>query len=64
MTAFIVIGLLTTVIMIGLGYWSYVLGKRGKTNLIGSIIPGGYFAIRTIFAITLSKGHMNQWLAW
>ncbi|WP_328797495.1 hypothetical protein VSX70_01620 [Lactiplantibacillus plantarum] len=38
MLVFIVIGLITAVITIGLGYWSYILGKRNKSNLVGNLV--------------------------
>jgi len=56
MVIFIIIGLISAAITIGLGYWSYVLGKQRKTNLIGSIIPVGYFIVRVIFAATMGDG--------
>jgi len=56
MIIFIIIGLITAVITVGLGYWSYVLGKQRKTNLIGSVIPLGYFIVRAIFAVTMGDG--------
>jgi len=56
MFVFIAIGLITAVITFGLGFWSYVLGKRNQTNLIGGIIPAGYFIVRVIFAVTLREG--------
>ena len=56
MFVFIAIGLITAVITIGLGYWSYVIGKHNQTNLIGSIIPAGYFIVRVIFAVVLCEG--------
>ena len=56
MLVFIVIGLITAVITIGLGYWSYILGKRNKSNLVGSVIPVGYFIVRLAFALLLGEG--------
>ncbi|EIW15014.1 putative membrane protein [Lactiplantibacillus pentosus KCA1] len=55
MLVFILIGLITVVITIGLGYWSYALGKRSKSNLVGSIIPVGYFIVRLAFALVLGE---------
>ncbi|MCM2635265.1 hypothetical protein NDQ38_10835 [Lactiplantibacillus plantarum] len=56
MLVFIVIGLITGVITIGLGYWSYALGKRNKLNLVGSVIPVGYFIVRLVFVRVLGDG--------
>ena len=56
MLVFIVIGLITAVITIGLGYWSYILGKRNKSNLVGSVIPVGYFIVRLVFVLVLGEG--------
>ena len=53
MIVFIVIGLISLAVTIGLGYWNYALGRQNKTNLIGSIIPLGYFIVRAIFAVTM-----------
>ncbi len=55
MLVFIVIGLITAVITIGLGYWSYILGKRNKSNLVGSVIPVGYFIVRLVFVLVLGE---------
>ncbi|MBP5809715.1 hypothetical protein [Lactiplantibacillus argentoratensis] len=56
MLVFIVIGLITAVITISLGYWSYILGKRNKSNLVGSVIPAGYFIVRLVFVLVLGEG--------
>ncbi|WP_430490900.1 hypothetical protein [Lactiplantibacillus pentosus] len=56
MLVFIVIGLITAVITISLGYWSYALGKRNKSNLVGSVIPVGYFVARLVFVLVLGEG--------
>ncbi|WP_455583434.1 hypothetical protein [Lactiplantibacillus pentosus] len=56
MLVFILIGTITAVITIGLGYWNYVLGKRKKSSLVGSVIPAGYFVVRLIFAFLLCEG--------
>ncbi|MGA3555391.1 hypothetical protein ACA614_03350 [Lactiplantibacillus plantarum] len=56
MLVFIVIGLITAVITIGLGYWSYALGKCNKSNLVGSVIPVGYFIVRLVFVLVLGEG--------
>jgi len=56
MIVFIIVGLTSVSITIGLGYWSYILGKRQKANLIGSFIPLGYFIAREIFAVTMGDG--------
>ena len=32
------VGLITAVITISLGYWSYALGKRNKRNLVGNLV--------------------------
>ena len=51
MLVFIVIGLITAVITIGLGYWSYALGKCNKSNLVGSVIPVGNLVITVVYAL-------------
>jgi len=56
MIVFLVIGLISLAVTIGLGYWNYALGRQNKTNLIGSIIPLGYFIVRAIFAVTMGDG--------
>ncbi|QYC98202.1 hypothetical protein HZF13_01655 [Lactiplantibacillus plantarum] len=56
MLVFIVIGLITAVITIGLGYWSYILGKCNKSNIVGSVIPAGYFIVRLVFVLVLGEG--------
>ncbi|MDE4475079.1 hypothetical protein C1S38_04185 [Lactiplantibacillus plantarum] len=56
MLVFIVIGLITAVITIGLGYWGYILGKRNKSNIVGSVIPAGYFIVRLVFVLVLGEG--------
>ena len=56
MLVFIVIGLITAVITIGLGYWSYILGNRNKSNIVGSVIPVGYFIVRLVFVLVLGEG--------
>ncbi|CDN27134.1 hypothetical protein [Lactiplantibacillus plantarum] len=56
MLVFILIGLITAVITIGLGYWSYILGKRNKSNIVGSVIPVGYFIVRLVFVLVLGEG--------
>ena len=56
MLVFIVIGLITAVITIGLGYWSYILGNRNKSNIVGSVIPAGYFIVRLVFVLVLGEG--------
>ncbi|MGX7693233.1 hypothetical protein ACWPXM_14010 [Lactiplantibacillus plantarum] len=38
-------------ITLGLGLWSYWLGKRTQTNLVDVIIPVAYFAVRAILAV-------------
>ncbi|MBU7497978.1 hypothetical protein KGI31_13825 [Lactiplantibacillus pentosus] len=38
MLIFIAVGLITAVITISLGYWSYALGKRNKRNLVGNLV--------------------------
>jgi hypothetical protein len=45
------IGVLVMVITLGLGYWSYLLGKRNQSNFVGTIIPVAYFAVRAILAV-------------
>nr|WP_137607074.1 hypothetical protein [Lactiplantibacillus daoliensis] len=56
MIILIIIGLIFAAVTIGLGYWSYILGKQQKTNFTGSIIPLGYFIVRAIFAVTMGDG--------
>ena len=51
MIAIVVIGLLLLAVILGLGYWSYSLGKRSQTNLVGAIIPAAYFIVRAILAV-------------
>jgi len=40
---------------IGLGYWSYALGKRNQTNLVGAIIPTVYFIVRAFLAVMVQS---------
>ncbi|MCT3222645.1 hypothetical protein EFO81_08140, partial [Lactiplantibacillus plantarum] len=47
----LIIGLLLLVVTLGLGYWSYLLGKRNQSNFVGTIIPVAYFAVRAILAV-------------
>jgi F0F1-type ATP synthase membrane subunit c/vacuolar-type H+-ATPase subunit K len=47
---------ITAVITVGLGCWGYALGKRNKLNLLGSVIPVGYFILRLVFALVLGAG--------
>ncbi|WLT33933.1 hypothetical protein [Lactiplantibacillus plantarum] len=56
MLVFILIGLITAVITIGLGYWSYILGTRNKSNIVGSVIAVGYFIVRLVFVLVLGEG--------
>ncbi|WP_420324101.1 hypothetical protein, partial [Lactiplantibacillus herbarum] len=51
----VLIGLLLLVITLGLGYWSYVLGKRNQTNLVGAIIPAVYFIVRALLAVMMQS---------
>ncbi|WP_048000503.1 hypothetical protein [Lactiplantibacillus herbarum] len=53
MLVVVLIGLLLIVITLGLGYWSYVLGKRNSTNLVGAIIPAVYFIVRALLAVMM-----------
>ena len=59
MLVFIVIGLITAVITIGLGYWSYILGKRNKSNLVGSVIPVGNLVITVVYALLFVGGRQR-----
>ncbi|WP_122551164.1 hypothetical protein [Lactiplantibacillus plantarum] len=59
MLVFIVIGLITGVITIGLGYWSYALGKRNKLNLVGSVIPVGNLVIIVVYALLFVGGRQR-----
>ncbi|WP_436703496.1 hypothetical protein [Lactiplantibacillus plantarum] len=56
MLVFIVLGVITAVITLGLGYWSYILGKRNKSNIVGSVIPAGYFIVRLVFVLVVGEG--------
>ncbi|WP_076655683.1 hypothetical protein [Lactiplantibacillus plantarum] len=47
----LIIGLLLLVVTLGLGYWSYLLGKRNQSNFVGTVIPVAYFAVRAILAV-------------
>ncbi|WP_280948743.1 hypothetical protein [Lactiplantibacillus plantarum] len=49
----LIIGLLLLVVMLGLGYWSYLLGKRNQSNFVGTVIPVAYFAVRAILAVMI-----------
>lgn len=55
MLIIILIGLLVLVVTIGLGYWNYVLGRHNQANLVGAIIPLGYFIVRAISAVTTQQ---------
>lgn len=35
---------------------SYAVEKRNKLNLLGSVIPVGYFIVRLAFALLLGEG--------
>ncbi|ARO02022.1 hypothetical protein BIZ31_01625 [Lactiplantibacillus plantarum] len=41
------------VVTLGLGYWSYLLGKRNQSNFVGTVIPVAYFAVRAILAVMI-----------
>ncbi|MCM2586101.1 hypothetical protein [Lactiplantibacillus plantarum] len=49
----LIIGLLLLVVTLGLGYWSYLLGKRNQSNFVGTVIPVAYFAVRAILAVMI-----------
>ena len=51
MLVIVVIGLFLLAVTLGLGYWSYLLGKRNQSNFVGTIIPVAYFAVRAILAV-------------
>ena len=51
MLIILIIGLLLLVVTLGLGYWSYLLGKRNQSNFVGTVIPVAYFAVRAILAV-------------
>ncbi len=36
--------------------WSYAVGKRNKLNLLGSVIPVGYFIVWLAFTLVLGEG--------
>ncbi|WP_407873812.1 hypothetical protein [Lactiplantibacillus plantarum] len=44
------------VITLGLGVWSYLLGKRNQSNFVGTVIPVAYFAVRAILAVMTQTG--------
>ncbi|MCB7462224.1 hypothetical protein LG348_01990 [Lactiplantibacillus argentoratensis] len=46
------IGVVIIGITLGLGFWSYLLGKRNQSNFVGTIIPIAYFVVRTVLAVT------------
>ena len=52
MATIIIIGVVIIGITLGLGYWSYLLGKRNQSNFVGTIIPIAYFVVRTVLAVT------------
>jgi len=45
--------IILVVLILGLGYWSYTLGKRNQTNLVGAIIPAAYFIVRALLAVMM-----------
>ena len=45
------IGVVIIGITLGLGFWSYLLGKRNQSNFVGTIIPIAYFVVRVILAV-------------
>ncbi len=51
MATIIIIGVVIIGITLGLGYWSYLLGKRNQSNFVGTVIPVAYFAVRAILAV-------------
>ena len=51
MLIIVTIGVLVMVITLGLGVWSYLLGKRNQSNFVGTVIPVAYFAVRAILAV-------------
>ncbi|ANJ14282.1 MULTISPECIES: hypothetical protein [Lactiplantibacillus] len=52
MATIIIIGVVIIGITLGLGFWSYLLGKRNQSNFVGTIIPIAYFVVRTVLAVT------------
>ncbi len=52
MATIIIIGVVIIGIMLGLGFWSYLLGKRNQSNFVGTIIPIAYFVVRTVLVVT------------
>ena len=52
MVTSIMIGVVIIGITLGLGFWSYLLGKRNQSNFVGTIIPIAYFVVRTVLAVT------------
>ncbi|EHS82984.1 hypothetical protein [Lactiplantibacillus plantarum] len=52
MVTIIMIGVVIIGITLGLGFWSYLLGKRNQSNFVGTIIPIAYFVVRTVLAAT------------
>lgn len=51
----LIIALLTVIIVIGLGYWNYTLGRSGKSNRTGLIIPGVYLLIRLLLTVVVGR---------
>ncbi|MCM2648972.1 hypothetical protein NDQ50_04875 [Lactiplantibacillus plantarum] len=52
MATIIIIGVVIIGITLGLGFWSYLLGKRNQSNFVGTIIPIAYFVVRTVLVVT------------
>ncbi|MCT3279876.1 hypothetical protein FIV30_12400 [Lactiplantibacillus plantarum] len=48
--------MITAVIIVDLDCLSYAVEKRNKLNLLGSVIPVGYFIVRLAFALLLGEG--------
>ncbi|MEN1745652.1 hypothetical protein [Lactiplantibacillus plantarum] len=55
MLIIVVIGLLLLVVTVGLGVWSYRLGKRNRSNLVGIVITVAYFVVRAILAMMMQS---------
>lgn len=47
--------LLVVVLTIGLGYWNFKLGQKGKSYGVGLIIPVGYFIVMVVMT-SMSHG--------
>lgn len=51
----LIIALLTVIVTIGLGYGNYALGRNGKSNRTGLIIPGVYLVLRLLLTVLVGS---------